>query len=74
MHVLFKSIFYFKNFYVIEHIMYFAFNNNTYIYIYIYEKCNLITRFKLHNYNIFYFNGETIIKIIFFKKKSTIIN
>ena len=33
--MLFKSIFYFYKFYVMEYIMYFAFNN---IYIYIYMK------------------------------------
>ena len=49
--MLFKSIFYFYKFYVMEYIMYFAFNN-IYIYIYIYEIHNLINRFKLYNYNI----------------------
>ena len=38
MHVLFKSILYFYKFYIMEHIMYFVFNNNKYIYIYIYMK------------------------------------
>ena len=32
MHVLFKSNFYFYKFYVTEHKIYLAFNNNTYIY------------------------------------------
>ena len=45
MHVLFESVFYFYKFYAMEDIMYFAFNNNTYIYIYMYDKI-----FKLHNY------------------------
>ena len=51
MHVLFKSILYFYKFYIMEHIMYFVFNNNKYIYIY--EKCNLMKIFKLQIYNIF---------------------
>ena len=38
MHVLFKSILYFYKFYIMEYIMYFVFNNNKYIYIYIYMK------------------------------------
>ena len=33
--MLFKSILYFYKIYVIEHIMYFEFNNNIYMYIYI---------------------------------------
>ena len=66
MHVLFKSILYFFKFYIIEHIMYFVFNNN--IYIYIDEKCNLIKIFKLQIYNIFYIKEEDVIKMIFFFK------
>ena len=42
MHVLFKSIFYFYKFYVMEPKIYFALKN-----IY-----NLIKRSKLHNYNV----------------------
>ena len=64
MHVLFKSILYFFKFYIIEHIMYFVFNNN--IYIYIDEKCNFIKTFKLQIYNIFYIKEEDVIKMNFF--------
>ena len=58
MHVLLKTNFYFYKFYVIEHIMYFVFNNNIVICVYIYEKRNLIKRFKLYTYNIVLYNGE----------------
>ena len=49
-HVLFNNILYFYKFYVMEHIMYFAFNKNQQKYYN--ENFNLLKRFKLYNYII----------------------
>ena len=57
MHVLFKSILCFNNFYSMEHIMYFEKLN----YIMKHTHTHIIKRFKLHNYNFFYINGEDVI-------------
>ena len=50
-HVLFNNILYFYKFYVMERIMYFAFNKNQQKYN---ENFNLLKRFKLYNYIIFF--------------------
>ena len=50
--------------------MYFAsttIHRDIYIYIYIYEKHNLIKRFKLHKYNIVCITRKDVIKINLFK-------
>ena len=75
--MLFKTIFYFYKFYGIEYITYFAFNNNiihiyriyklrfSYIYIYIYEKRNLVKKLNYIIIILFYINRENVIKMIF---------